>query len=179
MELTAGTAPLAPGTYTRGGFRPPVRFSIEDDGWVVGTLHDGFFDIQQDPGSPDVIAVQFARVLAVVGSGGSMTTPTDAEDALESIKANPGLVVLGESPSQLGGLEGWTVEVENAGATTTSVMQVTLGTLAFDPNRRLWISLFDTADGLLAVLVGGSVTGWDRALEVAEPVLESVVIDGT
>ena len=178
IELTASDAPLEPGSYTRSGFRPAVSFSIEADGWVVGTLHDGFFDIQQDPGSPDVIAVQFARVLGVVGSGGSMTTPANAEDALESIKANPGLVVLGDSPSQLGGLDGFTVEVENAGTTTTSVMQVALGTLGFDPNRRLWISLFDTADGLVAVLVGGSVTGWELALQMAEPVLESIVING-
>jgi hypothetical protein len=55
-------------------------------------------------------------------------------------------------------------------------MQVSAGTLSIDPGRKLWISLFDTADGLLAVMVGGSVAGWERALTIAEPVLESVVI---
>jgi hypothetical protein len=113
-----------------------------------------------------------------VGSGGSMTTPAHAEDALDSIKANPGLVVFGESTSRMGGLEGWAVEVENTGTTTTSVMQVTLGTLAFDPQRRLWISIFDTPDGVVAILVGGSVAEWDQALTLAEPVLETIVIGG-
>ena len=42
--------------------------------------------------------------------------------------------------------------------------------------RRLWIALFDTPDGVLAVMVGGSVAGWEGALSAAEPVLESIVI---
>ena len=56
-------------------------------------------------------------------------------------------------------------------------MQVSAGTLSIDPGRKLWISFFDTADGLLAVMVGGSIAQWDRTLTVAEPVLESVQID--
>ena len=35
-----------------------------------------------------------------------------------------------------------------------------------------------TPDGLLAVMVGGSVERWDDALLEAEPVLESVIIGG-
>jgi hypothetical protein len=70
------------------------------------------------------------------------------------------------------------LEVENQGSSTASVMQVQPGVLGFDPGRRLWISLLDTPDGLLAVIVGGSVAEWERALAEAEPVLESVVIGG-
>jgi hypothetical protein len=55
-------------------------------------------------------------------------------------------------------------------------MDVPVGTLGIDPERRLWISLFDTDDGLVAVMVGGSVADWEHALAVAEPVLESIVI---
>jgi hypothetical protein len=175
MELTSGELPS--GTYTRTGFVPPIAFAI-DDGWATGTLTDGFFDVQQNQGTPDVIAVQFALVEDVVGTGGSMVPATTAADAVAAIKENPGLVVFGESGSLLGGREGLTVEVENQGATTSPIMRVQPGTLAFDPQRRLWISLFDTADGLLAVMVGGSVAEWDRALTEAEPVLESVIIGG-
>ncbi len=177
-DLVAGKGPLPPGTYTRLGFRPSVTFSVAADGWYVGTLNDGFFDIQQDRGSPDVVAVQFARVLAVAGEGGAMVTPDTAADAVEAIKANPGLVVRGESASRLGGLEGWVVEVENVGDSTSSVMRVAPGTLGFDPGRRLWVALFDTGDGIVAVLVGGSVAEWDRARELAEPILETIVITG-
>ena len=178
IELTSG-GPLPPGTYTRRGFRPPVTFAVEADGWFVGTLDDGFFDIQQDGGTPDVIAVQFALVLAVAGDGGAMTPATTAGEAAAAIKLNPGLVVLGESAAGLGGLEGWAVEVENTGDTTSAVMQVAPGTLSFDPNRRLWISLFDTGEGIMAVIVGGSVAEWDRALALAQPVMETIVITGS
>ncbi len=174
-EIAAGALPA--GTYTRVGFAPAITFTI-DDGWVGGTITDGFFDVQQDPGTPDVIAVQFALVNAVVGADGAMIPAATALDAVAAVKQNPGLDVLGESGSRLGGRDGFTLEIENTGSTTSPVMSVAPGTLAFDPGRRLWISFFDTADGLLAILVGGSVAEWDRTLSVAEPVLESIVIGG-
>ena len=68
--------------------------------------------------------------------------------------------------------------VEDRGAADAIVMDVLPGALGIDPGRRLWIALFDTADGLLAVMVGGSVAHRDRALTGAEPVLESVVVGG-
>lgn len=48
--------------------------------------------------------------------------------------------------------------------------------MSISPGRRLWIAFLDTPDGLLAIMVGGSVATWDEALAVAEPVLESVTI---
>ncbi len=174
-EVAAGALPA--GTYTRTGFVPAITFAL-DDGWVGGTITDGFFDVQQDPGTPDVIAVQFALVNGVVGADGAVIPATTAADAVATVKQNPGVAVFGESDSRLGGLDGFTVEIENTGLITWPVMEVEPGRLAFDPGRRLWISFFDTSDGLLAVLVGGSVAEWDRALTVAEPVLESIVIGG-
>lgn len=93
-----------------------------------------------------------------------------------SIAGNPGLDVLAESGSQLGGLTGFNLEVENTSGSHTAILDVTVGRLGIDSGRRLWIFLFDTPDGLLAVMVGGSVAQWDRALAEAEPVLESIVI---
>lgn len=174
-ELAAGVLPA--GTYTRSGFVPPITFAI-DDGWVGGTVTDGFFDVQQNAGTPGVIAVQFALVDSVVGADAAMIPATTAAAAIDAVKKNPGVAVLGESGSRLGGRDGFTIEVENTGTITRPVMEVAPGRLAFDPGRRLWISFFDTSDGLLAVLVGGSAADWGHALEIAEPVLESVVIGG-
>jgi len=161
--------------YTRAGFRPPLTLAL-GDGWFAGTLSDGFFDVQQDRGTPDVVAVQFARIEGVVGDGSSMTPATTTAAAVAAIDRNPGIVVIDESTSLLGGLDGLNVVIENQGASHAAVMRVTPGALGIDPGRRLWISLFDTPDGLLAVMVGGSVAEWDRALTLAEPVLESVVV---
>jgi hypothetical protein len=174
-ELPTGSEPLPAGRYTRAGFRPSITIELED-GWVTGTLSNGFFDVQQDAGTPDVIAVQFGLVQNVVGAGGSTVNATSAEAAAAAIAANPGLEVLGESESRISGLIGANLEVENSSESHTGILDVSLGRLGIDPGRRLWISLFDTDDGVLAVMVGGSVAQWDRALALAEPVLESVVI---
>ena len=178
LELPSGTAALPAGTYTRAGFRPPITFAIED-GWFPGTVTDGFFDIQQERGTPDVIAVQVARPTHVVGAGGAAAPATTAAAAVEAIRDNPAITVIDESPSRLGGLDGQTVVVENRGASTAGIMDVAPGRLSIDPRRRLWISLFDTPDGVVGVMVGGSVARWADALRLAEPVLESVVIGGS
>jgi hypothetical protein len=164
-------------TYTRAGFEPGITFAL-DDGWSVGSVADGFFDVQQRSGTPDVIAVQFGRVGSVIGEGGTAERPASAEDAATRIAANPGLETLDQSDSRLGGLTGVVVEVENDGGEHAPILDVPAGRLGIDPGRRLWIALFDTADGLLAVMVGGPTDGWEDALRIAEPVLESIVIDG-
>ena len=174
-ELTGGTAPLAPGTYTRQAFRPQVVLTI-GEGWFAGTVTNGFFDVQQDVGSPDVIAVQFAHVDGVASAAASPLSATTASAAVKAIHQNPTLTVVDESASRMGGLEGLNVIVENRGTGPAPVLEVSAGTLSIDPGRKLWISFFDTPDGLLAVLVGGSIAQWERTLTVAEPVLESVLI---
>jgi hypothetical protein len=84
--------------------------------------------------------------------------------------------VVESSESRIGGFTGQQITVENAGSAHAEVIDVPPGPLGIDPDRRLWIAFFDTDDGLLAILVGGSVERWDEALAAAEPVLESVEI---
>jgi hypothetical protein len=166
--------PLEAGRYTRTGFEP--RIELELDGtWQAVQLFDGFFDVQQDVGTPDVIAVQFAKPGRVDGADGS-AEPADAADAAELVSANPDLTVIESSDSRIGGLSGHQVTVANDGAAHARILLVPPGPLGIDPGRRLWIAFFDTNAGLLAIMVGGSTERWDEALATAEPVLESVVI---
>jgi hypothetical protein len=175
-ELTATSDPLPPGTYSRTGFEPRVTFEI-GEGWSVGSSERGFFDVQQQKGTPDVIAVQFGRVDAIVGADGAAIEPASLAEAIDVIKQNPGIATDTESESRLGGQTGVVIEVENAGTAHAPILDVPPGRLGIDPGRRLWIALFDTTAGLLAVMVGGSIADWDHALTVAEPVLESILID--
>ena len=173
-ELAATGEPLPAGTYTRTGFEPPITFDL-DGSWEAVQLFDGFFDVQQLIGTPDVIAVQFANVSGVFGADGA-TEPSDAADAVEIVAGNDALEVVETSASSIGGLDGSQITVENSGAAHASVLQVPPGPLGIDPGRRLWIAFFDTDAGVLAIMVGGSTERWDDALAAAEPVLESVVI---
>ena len=173
LEIRGGD--LAAGTYTHSAFEPRITFDVED-GWQGVQNTRGFFDIQQDPDTPDVIAVQFGNVDAVFGQDGSAVEIDEASDAVPAIAENPGLKVLGQSPSSMSGLDGFTIEVENAADGDVPVLRVPAGPLAISPERRLWVSFFDTPNGVLAVMVGGSVARWDESLAAAEPVLESVRI---
>lgn len=172
-ELRSG--PLAPGTYIRSDFRPTIAFTV-GNGWTVGNATNGFFDVQRDQGTPDVIAVQFARVDGVVGEGGSTTSVRDAAEALAAIRRNPDLTVVDESEPSSGGSGGAVVVVENRGTGHAGVMKTAPGLLGIDAGRKLRIALLDTADGVLAIMVGGSIAQWDKALKAAEPVLDSVFI---
>ena len=173
-ELTATGEPLPAGRYTRADFDPPIIIEL-DGSWQAVQLFGGFFDVQQDVGTADVIAVQFARPSAIFGEAG--TDPaTTADAAIASVRANSAVAIIETSDSRIGGLDGLQATVENSGDAHASVMQLPLGPLGIDPGRRLWIAFLDTPDGLLAIMVGGSVAHWDEALAAAEPVLESVEI---
>lgn len=182
----SGDETLAPGRYTRHDFAPRVTFEIGEE-WFGRQVYDGFFDIQQGgEDSPDVIAVQFARPDALYGVDGS-TAPSDAADAVAILESNPNLDIIETSSSQMGGLEGSQITVEYAGSgepvasgddpDATNLMDLPPGTLAIIAERRLWIAFFDTDEGLLAIMVGGPTDGWDEALAIAEPILESVDIE--
>ena len=176
------TEPLATGTYARAGFRPEVTVAIGEadaGAWYAVQSFDGFFDVQQGVGTPDVVAVQFARVVAVFGDAGAGSPLRRAADAVEVLRSNPGLAVVETSPAVMAGREGVGVTLDHAGTTAFSpVLVVPPGPISILPGRRLWIGFFDTADGVLGIMVGGSIGRWAEAVTAAQPVLASVTIDG-
>ena len=175
LELTA-SASLVPGRYTRSGFAPRITFLVDDPAWAAVQLFGGFFDIQRDQGTPDVIAVQFAKPEAIYGADDIAVSVTGASNARDTLKQNPTLKLVEESTSKIGGLDGVQLTVETAGDTRAHLMDLLPGALSMDPGRKLWVAFFDTPDGLLAIMIGGSVAKWQAALDAAEPVLETVTI---
>ena len=173
-ELAATGENLPPGLYTRSNFEPPIRLEL-DGSWEAVQIADGFFDLQKMAGTPDVIAVQFANVMGIVGAT-DVVEPGNSAEAVDILSENQTLTVIETSSSRLGGLEGSQVTIENHSDRHARVLEVRPGILGIDPGRRLWIAFFDTDQGLLSVMVGGSIEQWDSALSEAEPVLESVVI---
>jgi len=175
LELAASPAPLPAGTYTHAAFLPPTNLDL-DGTWTSVARFDDFFDVQQDVGSPDVVAVQLARPSGLVGRAGIAPAPADPGAAIELIRTNPGLAIIEESESRISGLVGRQATVENSSGAFVGVLTVAPGTVSIDTGRRLWMAFFATPHGLVGVLVGGSVATWDHALAVAEPVLESIRI---
>ncbi len=162
---------LEPGRYRNETFEPAFSFEI-GEGWTAKQSASGFFDIQDDPGSLDVVAVQFATV-----EGDS------AQVVVDSILERENLVVSEPVPVVIGGREGIRVVVETSDPADTTppvfrtVMNLEPGPLGIASARRLEANLLDVDGTVLAILVGGSIAEWDRAQELAAPVLQSVTFD--
>lgn len=176
-ELQASGKNLDAGRYTRRGFVPRVTFAVTGS-WRAVELNGGFFDVQKDVGTPDAIAIQFARPDGIYKAAGQLLAPTTAQAAADAMNGNPALTVLGTSASLIGGHSGVVVEVENSVTSTdkAQVVHVPPGPLEIPPGRRLWIAFVETPEGLVAIMVAGSVAKWEAAMAAAEPVLESVTI---
>ena len=174
-ELRSTTDPLPPGEYRRSSFTPPITLTLTE-GWRAVQMLDGFFDVQQDVGSPDVIAVQFARPSVVYGADGQGVEAATAAEAADALRSNGSFEIVGDNTANVGGAQGQVIEIENAGDAHASVLAVPPGPLGIDPGRKLWVAFVDTPDGLLAIMVGGSLAKWKEAMDAAEPLLESVQI---
>jgi hypothetical protein len=171
MPLPESGISVPAGTYTKPDFSPEVTFHLEV-GWTSAHDIPGFFDVQQDMDTPDVIAVQFARVVgfstAAEAAASFATADHVVPGPVESIAlaGRPCLRVL--------------VETDDPPGTDPPVfremLRVQAGPLSIASARRLLVHLVDTDDGVLAVLVGGSLAQWDRTMRTAQPVLDSLSI---
>lgn len=137
--------------------------------WYAVQALTGFFDIQRGVGTLDVIAVQFAR-------------PAEGETAAQvadAIRSRTALTLVGTANVTVDGLAGTRLIVDNADADLqaqrfTPVLTLAAGPLSLGSGRRLRIDLFDTPEGVFAILVGGSVRLWEATIASADPVEMSV-----
>jgi hypothetical protein len=157
---------LTPGTYFASVSSATITFEV-GPGWVHEQSAQDFFDIEQDPGSPDVIAVQFAGIDYLrVG------------DILAEIESRDDLMVTSQD-----------VEVDCLGATRLTVtptdtspdtpqfypvVDIAAGTLSIASGRRLQIDAVTFHMGAALIMVGGSIEKWDQTLASAQPVLDSL-----
>ncbi len=169
--LPAPVTALEPGRYTKVAFEPALSFEVSDD-WTAAQATTGFFDIQNEPGSLDVVAVQFANVSA------------DSPEALAAaIQARENLFVSEPETVEVDGRVAIRLVVETTDPPGTNppvfrpVLDIAAGPLSIASARRLVVTLVDVDGDVLAILVGGSVVDWDRALEIATPVVDSVVFE--
>lgn len=172
--FNASDEPLAAGRYTRGAFVPRVTFEV-DDGWLAVEAGARFWHLQRELDPPEVVAVMFARPDGIYRDQGQLMGPTTAQAAADTLGANAAIEIVSSDSSQMSGLTGLLLELEAAGA-EAEVLHVPPGALTLPSGERMWLALFDTPEGLVAIIVQGSAASWDAVLVAAEPVLESVTI---
>jgi hypothetical protein len=182
-RLVRSAEPLAPGRYTEPDFEPALSFEIGVGGaWVARQFVPGFFDIQQEPDSLEVIAVQFCRPTAIYGAASAEVEAgsLDAIAVVEALRANAALAVGQAERARIAGRPALTVDIETTTPRDSDppifspVLAIAAGPIALASARRLRITWVDLPDGPLAVLLGGSIAGWDHALGVALPVVASI-----
>lgn len=171
---------LAIGRHTEPAFTPSLSFAVERADWVARQVADGLFDIQLGPVTLDVVAVQFCRPLGFFGAGPAEVRTTSVTEAVEVLRRNPALAVGPACVARVGTRAATTIDVETTAPRDSDppvfdpVLTVAAGPIAVASARRLRISLLALPDGLLGVLVGGSIAAWDAALAVSEPVVASI-----
>ncbi len=162
--------PLPPGRYTKTGFVPTIEFTV-GDGWSGQQVAQGYFDIEQNPTSPDVIAVQFANL-----NGASLGA------LIDQATSQPNTKVIDQGEITIDGRPGVYATVETTDPADTHppvfrpVLSTAAGPLSIASGRRLQINLVEVSSGFLAVLIGGSMAKWDETLAQAQPVVDSVTI---
>ena len=176
LELSESAA-LPGGRYARTGFEPHLTFEVADRQWAAVQLYPGFFDIQQDVGSPDVIAVQFTTADAAFGANLVPIAVARPSEAVAALRANPTVAVVDAGPVSIAGQAGERVTVDAAGGADSPLLRTPPGVLSILPGRRLRLLLFVAGATVLAILVGGSVAAWARAEAAAQPVLDSIAIE--
>jgi hypothetical protein len=179
FSLTRTTEPLAPGRYTEPTFVPRISFQV-GDGWFGRQLVEGFFDVQRNPDDvPGVIAVQFARPSAAHVADDDAVPVRKAAQVIAALDANEGLHVRHEPAAGIDGQPAASLDVDygDPGPSAPAfrpIIRIPAGPISIAPGRRLRLHLLDLPDGPLAVLVGGSIEGWEAALAAASPVLDSI-----
>jgi hypothetical protein len=168
---------LAGRRYCRSGFEPRVSFAVPDGEWAVGQAFEGFFDIQREPGTPDVIAVQLTTTDAVLGADLSPVDVRKAREAIDALQQNPTLTVVDAGPISIDGHPGERLTVDAAGNLDAHLLRTPPGVLSMLPGRRLRLLLLDVEGRVLAILVGGSVRAWAQAEAAAQPILDSIRLE--
>ena len=172
LELPGPGQTAPPGRYTKSSFTPSIAFTV-GEGWTATQATTGFFDIQDEPGSPDVVAIQFANVAA-----------DSVADAVAEIKGRDDIVISAEGTPTIDGHEGVLLTVQTLDPPDTNppvfrpVLTVTPSPISIASGRVLQVVLLEVGGDVLAILVGGSTAEWDRAKELSDPVIRSVTIDG-
>ncbi|MEP7360611.1 MAG: hypothetical protein ABI744_03435 [Chloroflexota bacterium] len=139
-------------------------------GWVHQQSGSEFFDIERDPGSPDVIAVQFAGV------------NRPATDIANEIRARSDVAFDMPKGFDLNcPLHALRLTVTPTDTSVESpqfwpVVEVAAGTLSVASGRRLQLNILDLDAGTVIVMIGGSIAHWDATLAAAGPVLDSLHI---
>jgi hypothetical protein len=174
-ELGISNGVLDAGRYRLRGFEPPITVGL-DGTWSSLAQIDHYAALENTPGMPGLL-VQIGLV-GSIGERDLAAAPMTAEDAASAVQRIPGAAVVETSASQIGGRDGFQVTLERPDdgslGTIVLLLGVPAGGIGLTPGARIWIAFFDTPQGVVAIMVRGTIDDWERDLALAEPVLEQI-----
>lgn len=118
------------------------------------------------------------------GAADAWESVSTTASAIAALRSDPTLSVAEAAPLPIAGRPTICVDIETTLPRDSDppifspVVRVAAGPISLATARRLRVIWLDLPDGPIAILIGGSIDGWPRALAMAQPVIESVTFDG-
>ncbi len=166
--------PIEPGTYRWSGFEPSITITV-GSGWALGHDDPAFFDLFRGSDFP---SVTFGRFTDVYVDEATRAPAADVASVTAALTARVDVLVTDEADIELGGLTGHRFDVVTL-APRTPLFFGPAGDFQLDPNFQTRFSVLDFPGG--GVLVIGIHThdgGFDDAVTLAGPLVESLTVDG-
>jgi len=169
FALRAGT--LAPGTYTTTAFQPTLTFTL-DDSWR-GLFPDDSDEVALE--GTDGVFFAMTRVTEVVDP--ATWTPVAVPDDLVSwFTTHPSLTADAPRSSSIGGLTGQWVDVTVTDGSELEIFAYPSGNMRIAQGVKLRCHVLAMEGPDLTIVVGAPVKGFATALDMVQPVLDSLEI---
>ena len=170
VALRSGALP--PGQYTTTAFQPTVAFTL-DDGWR-GMFPDDDDEVALE--GPGGAFFAISRVSEVVDptTGAAVAAP---DDLVEWLTTHPRLTSETPRSVTIGGLPGQVVDVNVTSGSELEIFAFATGDLRIPAGVTYRCNVVPLDGPDMTIIVGAPSAGFADAVEIVQPVLDSLVID--
>jgi len=164
---------LEPGTYRFAGFQPSVEITVGAD-WEVGHFHPYLFDLFYQSSFP---SIGFGRFPTVKQRDGTAIEATNAQAAVDALRANDELEIIEVGPASIAGRSGITIDVR-AIHPQTPLFSAPDGDFKFDPGLVARLHILDVPGGAMELLIAAQPGKLEDAIAGTKPILDSLRLVG-
>jgi len=164
---------LEPGTYRFAGFQPSVEITVGAD-WEVGHFHPYLFDLFYQSSFP---SIGFGRFPTVKHRDGTAIEATNAQAAVDALRANDELEIIEVGPASIARRSGITIDVR-AIHPQTPLFSAPDGDFKFDPGLVARLHILDVPGGAMELLIAAQPGKLEDAIATTQPILDSLRLVG-
>ncbi len=173
LTFPTSQTPIEPGTYRWDGFEPSITIAL-GPGWALGHDNAAFFDLFRGSDFP---SVSFGRFTDVYVDGTTRVPAVDAETVAATLMGRTDLTMTHLSEIELGGRAGRRFDLVTL-APQTPLFFGPAGDFKLDPEFKTRYRVIDfPGGGVLVIGVHTRDGGFDDGVALAEPIVETLVVE--